>query len=77
MNIIETKTKEQTFTDLILGMKENNKDTTEIQGKVISKARQLPLSDKNNGLNNVKQESLSPYKSFQRKNNGLKKTGGQ
>ena len=35
MNIIETKTKEQTFTDLILGMKENNKDTTEIQGKAI------------------------------------------
>ena len=29
------------------------------------------------GTNNVKQESLSPYKSFQRKNNGLKKTGCQ
>ena len=33
MNITETKTKEQTFTDLILGTEEINKDTTETQGK--------------------------------------------
>ena len=29
MNITETKIKEETFTDLILGTEENNKDTTE------------------------------------------------
>ena len=33
MKITETKTKEETFTDLILGMEESNKDTTETQGK--------------------------------------------
>ena len=33
MNITKTQTKEQTFTDLILGAEENNKDTTETQGK--------------------------------------------
>ena len=33
MNIIETKRKEQTFTDLILGTEEFNKDTNETQGK--------------------------------------------
>ena len=33
MNITETKTKEQTFTDRILGTEEINKDTAETQGK--------------------------------------------
>ena len=33
MNITKTQTKEQTFMDLILGAEENNKDTTETQGK--------------------------------------------
>ena len=33
MNITETKAKEETFTDLILGTEESNKDTTETQGK--------------------------------------------
>ena len=33
MNITETKTKEQTFTDLILGTEEIKKDTTETQDK--------------------------------------------
>ena len=33
MNITETKTKEETFTDLILGTEESNKDTIETQGK--------------------------------------------
>ena len=33
MYITETKSKEQAFTDLILGTEENNKDTTETQGK--------------------------------------------
>ena len=33
MNITETKTKEQTFTDLILSTEEINNDTTENQGK--------------------------------------------
>ena len=31
MNITETNTKEQTFTNLILGMDESNKDTKERQ----------------------------------------------
>ena len=39
--------------------------------------KKMQKSCKNNGLNNVKQESSSPHKSFQRKNNGLKKTGCQ
>ena len=33
MNITETKTKEETFTDLILATEENNKNTAETQGK--------------------------------------------
>ena len=33
MNITETKTKEETFTDLILDTEESNKDTTENQDK--------------------------------------------
>ena len=33
MNITETKAKEETFTDLILGTEESNKDTTETQVK--------------------------------------------
>ena len=33
MNITEIKTKEETFTDLILVTGENNKDTTETHGK--------------------------------------------
>ena len=33
MNITKTKTKEQTFTDLILGLEEINKNTAETQGK--------------------------------------------
>ena len=33
MNITKTKAKEKTFTDLILGTGENNKDTTKTKGK--------------------------------------------
>ena len=33
MNITETKTKEETFADLILETKESNEYTTETQGK--------------------------------------------
>ena len=33
MNITETNTKEETFTNLTLDTEENNKDTTETQGK--------------------------------------------
>ena len=36
MNITETKTKEETFTDLIMGTEESNKYTTDIQGKTTS-----------------------------------------
>ena len=36
MNITETKTKEETFTDLIMGTAESNKYTTETEGKTIS-----------------------------------------
>ena len=36
MNITETKTKEETFTDLIMGTTESNKYTTETEGKTIS-----------------------------------------
>ena len=36
MNITKTKTKEETFTDLIMGIEESNKYTTEIQGKTTS-----------------------------------------
>ena len=33
MNITKTNAKEETFTNLILGTEENNKDTTETHGK--------------------------------------------
>ena len=33
MNITETKTKEETFPDLMLATEESNKDTTETQDK--------------------------------------------
>ena len=33
MNIAEAKTKRETFTDLMLGTEENNRDTTETRGK--------------------------------------------
>ena len=33
MNITKTNTKEETFTNVLLGKEENNKDTTETQGK--------------------------------------------
>ena len=36
MIITETKTKEETFTDLIMGTAESNKYTTETEGKTIS-----------------------------------------
>ena len=33
MNVTETKTKQETVTDLILGTEESHKATTEMQGK--------------------------------------------
>ena len=33
MNITKTNTKEETFTNVLLGKEENNKDATETQGK--------------------------------------------
>ena len=39
MRRTETKTKEETFTDLILGTEESNKDTIETQGKTIPTMR--------------------------------------
>ena len=34
MNITKTNTKEETFTNVLLGKEENNKDATETQGKI-------------------------------------------
>ena len=55
MDITETKTKEQTFTDLILGTEETNKDATETQG---NSNNAITFKQKSNNHQNNESEEI-------------------